>query len=519
MSIFNENSRTKNVLRASSVGVVCNGINILMGFLYRTVFLWILSEEYLGINGLFTNILYVLSLSELGITTAITYRFYEPISRGDVRKVGQLMQFMKRVYAVIALTILVLGLSLLPFLNFFIRDTGEVPSDVNLKLVYLLFLFQTVSSYLYAYKQTILGADQRQYLVSLLQTVGFFVGYVVQLVSLLIWKNFTLTLAGNIMMIVFYNFCISLWVTKKYRPIFQVKENLPVEERKQIYADTKATLMHKVGSTVVFGTDNVVVSKFIGLAAVGLYSNYGMIINALENIIRQLFSSFTSSLGNASVTLSKEDGYAAYKKLIFANFWIVGMVTVCLYLLVDDFIMIWLGPKMLLTGHTVFVLCLQFYISGNRKVTCSYIEGCGLFVRDRYRPLIEAGLNLVISVILAMKIGIAGVFWGTAISYLLTIFWREPYILYKHEFHRSTWDYWKLYLKFAMLTAMACGGLLYLKSNWIHFELTLIGWILQGIFCVVVYNITAIVLFFREREFAFYLELVKRILRKVTEKR
>ena len=162
MSIFNENSRTKNVLRASSVGVVCNGINILMGFLYRTVFLWILSEEYLGINGLFTNILYVLSLSELGITTAITYRFYEPISRGDVRKVGQLMQFMKRVYAVISLTILVLGLSLLPFLNFFIRDTGEGPSDVNLKLVYLLFLFICTTLFL-RYKITYIFIN-RQYL-------------------------------------------------------------------------------------------------------------------------------------------------------------------------------------------------------------------------------------------------------------------------------------------------------------------------------------------------------------------
>ena len=514
MSIFNQNSRTKNVLRTSSVGIFCSGMNILMGFLYRTAFLFVLSETYLGINGLFLNILQVLSLTELGITSAITYRFYGPISRNDVEKVGQLLQFMKRVYAVIAVCILALGLSVLPFLDFFIRDAAEVPADVNLKMVYLLFLFQTVASYFYTYRQTILSADQRQYLFSILQTCGFFLGYLAQFITLILWKNFTLTLAANIFVIVAYNFCISLWVSGKYQPVFCVKENLPVEERRQIYDDTKATLMHKVGATVVFSTDNLVISKCIGLAAVGLYSNYAMIISALSNLIGQLFSSFTSSLGNASVSLSKEDGYAAYKKLLFANFWIVGMVAVCLYLLIDDFITIWIGEEMLLNQHTLFVLCLQFFIAGNRRITCSYIDGCGLFVRDRYRPLIESGLNLGISVFLAAKIGIAGVFWGTVISYLFTVFWREPYILYKHEFQRSTGDYWEIYMKFVFLTFLAAVVILYLKQNVLSFAQNLPGWILQGFFCVVVFNILAVLLLCREKEFEFYLGLMKRALRR-----
>lgn len=153
--MFNRESRKKNVLRASFVGATCNLINTVLGFIYRTIFIRVLSSSYLGINGLFSNILQILSFADLGISTAIVYRFYEPISQNDVHKVGQLMNFFKSVYRIIASVILVAGMSLLPFLNFFIKDTSELPLDVNLQLIYILFLLQTLSSYLFVYKQTI----------------------------------------------------------------------------------------------------------------------------------------------------------------------------------------------------------------------------------------------------------------------------------------------------------------------------------------------------------------------------
>ena len=163
--MFNRESRKKNVLRASFVGATCNLINTILGFIYRTIFIKVLSSSYLGINGLFSNILQILSFADLGISTAIVYRFYEPISKNDVTKVGQLMNFFKKVYNGVASIILVAGLSLLPFLNQFIKESSEIPSDINLQEVYLLFLLQTLSSYLFVYKQTILSADQKQYRV------------------------------------------------------------------------------------------------------------------------------------------------------------------------------------------------------------------------------------------------------------------------------------------------------------------------------------------------------------------
>lgn len=514
MSSFNQNSRTKNVLQSSITGSVCNVINSLMGFVYRTIFLHYLSEEYLGINGLFSGILQFLSLADLGITAAITYRFYEPINKNDVEKVGQLLRFFKNVYRVIAAVIFVVGMVLLPFLNFFINDASEVPADIDLKVIYVLFLLQTLSSYLFAYKQTILTADQKQYIVSLFQTGIVLVRYIVQIVSLVAWKNFTVTLIIGISTTILSNFIISLWVTRTYPEVFQVKENLPKEDRQAIYSDTKATMLHKIGGTVLTATDNVVLSKFSGLAVVGYYSNYSLIISSISSILSQLLSNFTSSLGSAHVALNKESGYAVYKRMLFLNLWISSMFTVCVYALINDFITIWVGERMLMDQFTVFVLCLQFYLQINRKITTSYIDGCGLFVKDRFRPLIEAGINLVVSIVLVKEIGVAGVFLGTAVSCLATVFWREPYILFKYEFGKSTLEYWKMYGEFAVLTVVFVVLFGMLKTNLITFDTTIVGWLLQAVCCVVLFNVAAVLVFFRKSEFKFYLDFAKRVLRR-----
>ena len=485
--MFNQNSRKSNVVKSSFMGTTYEVINIILGFVYRTVFIHALSSNYLGINGLFTNILQILSFADLGISTAITYRFYEPINKNDVHKVGQLMVYFKNVYRIIAIVIFVVGISLLPFLNFFIKDTNELPEDVNLKIVYLLFLLQTLSSYLFIYKQTILSADQKQYLVSLFQISRTTLCYTVQMIVLVLTKNYTLILIINTILTLLTNYIFSEWAASKYKEVFEVKDSISKEEKRQIINDTKATLCHKIGGTVLSSTDNLIISKYVGIIATGLYSNYSMVLSKLSGILGQLFGGFTSSLGSAHVAQDEEKKYISYRTLLFGNFWFSGVCTICLYNLLSDFITVWVGPDMLLDDFTVIVLCIQFFVENVRTISSSYINACGLFIKDKIRPLIEATINLIVSIIMVNKYGIAGVFIGTIVSHLCTVFWREPYLLYKYEFKRSMKEYWLYYCLSLLITLFLC---VLTKKIFVNFEVTsFIIWVLKAIIIFILNNI------------------------------
>lgn len=506
--MFNKDSRTKNTLRTSVVTTICNLVNSLMAFVYRTVFIYVLSSAYLGVSGLFTNILQMLSLAELGITSAISYRFYKPISENNTQKVGELMRFYKRVYQIIACTIVVLGMAVFPFLNYLIKDASEVPSDINIHLVYVLYLLQTVSSYTYAYKQTILTADQRHHILAIFQTLMKLANYVIQIIVLVCLRNFTLSLGISVAVTIGLNAIVSYWVTLQYKDVFSVKGSISKAERQEIFEDTKATICHKIGWTVLNGTDSLILSKFVGLIATGLYSNYAMIINNLSTIVMQLFGSFTSSLGNAHVELDEERKYVVYKRLLFANLWIAGYTTVCLFCLIDDFIAIWIGKNMLLDTVTVITLSIQFYLEMTRKITTSYTNGCGLFVKDKIRPLIEAAINVVVSIVLVKAYGIAGVFMGTIVSHLLTVFWREPYILFKYEFHKSTLSYWIMFAEYGVLTTILCIACSIVKNKLFITNNALIAWIANAIIISAIYFAVSLIVFGRTAEFGFYKEMV-----------
>lgn len=511
--MFNRDSRTKNTLRTSVVTTICNLVNTLLAFVYRTVFIYILSSAYLGVSGLFTNILQMLSLAELGITSAISYRFYKPISENNTQKVGELMRFYKRVYQIIACTIVVLGMAVFPFLNYLIKDANEVPGDISIHLVYVLYLLQTVSSYTYAYKQTILTADQRHHILAMLQTLMKFINYIVQILVLIFLKNFTLSLGIGVAVTIILNALVSYWVTLQYKDVFSVKGSITKAERCEIFEDTKATICHKMGWTVLNGTDSLILSKFVGLIATGLYSNYAMIINNLSTVVMQLFGSFTSSLGNAHVALDEERKYIVYMRLLFANLWIAGYTTVCLFCLIDDFIAMWIGKDMLLDTVTVITLSIQFYLEMTRKITTSYTNGCGLFVKDKIRPLIEAAINVVVSIVWVKVYGIAGVFMGTIVSHLLTVFWREPYILFKFEFRKSTASYWKLFGEYGVLTFVLCFVCSAIKSK-LYVANTLIGWIATAILISIVYFVGSFFVFGQSDEFKFYKEIIRGKLQK-----
>ena len=515
---FNHTSRKVNIIRSSTVSAGCKVINMILGFGYRLLFLRVLSVQYLGINGLFTNILGVLGLAELGITNAIIYRFYEPISEDDVEKVGQLMRFFKKAYWLIASIIVVLGCLITPFLNYFIKDGAEIPADVNLQLIFILFLLQTASTYLFSYKLTLLIADQRQYQYSIISTVMSFVRYTVQTVVLILSNDYMVTLFAGIVSTVFLNWISSKWVAREYASVFRISNNIMPEEKKAIYSDTSAAMLHKVGGTVLTSTDNLLLSKFIGLTVTGIYSNYALILSSVSGIVGMLFSSFTASLGNAHVTLEKEQKYTLFRNALFVNLGVVGLVSVCLFTLVDDFIMIWLKEPLFLGEFTVVLLCIQFFLENGRYVSSSYTLACGWFVKDKIRPVIEAALNIILSIAALKYAGVAGIFLGTIISCMLTVFWREPYLLYKYVFERSLWEYWILYINNIVVTFVSTFCVQYIKRLFFTGRVNLAIWLTSAIFSGVVYCMIHFMMFHRSPEYKYFWSISKKYLNRIIHK-
>lgn len=501
---FNEDSRQKNAMLASVSAILEQLISVASVFIYRTIFLSVLSKEYLGIEGLFTNILQLFSLAELGIGTTILYRMYKPFAEKNVDSISAHVRFYKNVYHGIALITATVGLILFPFIEGIV-DASDVPSDVNLKLVYALFVLQSVASYLFVYKQSIIQANQRSYLVSTFTTTLTVINVIIKVVVLMVTRKYELVLMASIVITIAINWIFSVWITREYKEVFQNQTKLSKEEKKDIIRDTTGLMCHKVGFIVLTSTDNIVLSKMVSLAAVGIYTNYATITAAVSMLLTKMLNSFTPTIGNFIVNFKKDAVEDLYKKLLFVNFWFTSLCTVCLYVLLNPFIEIWLDRTFTLDMFTVMVICAQFYIKSSQTMNEAFINAAGLFTRDRVRPLIESGLNLVISIVLAKEIGIAGVFIGTCVSSLLTCFWRQPYLLYKHVFKNRPTYLVVNQLIWVVLTCVMCWSVQMLCSK---LPITIIGFIGRLLICGIGVNVLYLILWHRSAAFKYFLGIL-----------
>lgn len=511
---FNSKSRTENALKSSTMAIIEVVSNSLLSFIYRTLFIRFLSSTYLGLNGLFSNVIGLLSIAELGIGMCIKFRLYKPMGDHDVEKAGQIAGFLRRVYLIISLVILILGIIILPFAKSFIKNPEEIPSDVNVYIIYLLFLFESFASYLFTFRFSVFSADQKDYLYSFYRVGGMTLKYVIQMIILITTRNYTLVLASGIITFLIADIVFSNWIKNQYKEIFAVKTPLSKGERREIMDDTKATLLHRIGGKVLDSSDTILTSKLIGLTITGFYANYYMVSAVISKAINSVMGSFVSSLGNAHYKMTTDERLWLFKRLLFANLWLGSMFSVCFFVLIDDFINIWAGPGMLLDGFTVLCISIKLYLSSNRVILGSFIDGCGLFVKDRYRSLIEAVFNIVFSLLLARRFGLAGIFLGTLASIALTEFWREPYLLYKYEFKHKSISYWLTYAGFAALAVIST-LIIRLIFNSLSLETSnLITWIIKGVIAVVVFNAIHTVTLFPTKEFKFYTNLIGNKFRK-----
>lgn len=421
--------RTKFMLRNLLVSVTGQMITLLLTFVSRILFVRYLSAAYLGVNGLFSDLLGVLTLSELGIGTAMLYSLYKPAAEENKVQLAHLMRLYRRMYHIVAAVVLLLGLLLLPFLPWLVRDSGDV---AQLPLIYLLYLLSTACSYLLSYHNSIYVAHQKAYVRAVWCQVFDILRVAVQILILIFTQNFYLYLLAQLVL----PFCPNLIIARKVRKDYPYLADIPglpdKAERRTIFRDVGAMSIHRFSTAVVRNTDNLLMSAFIGLNTVGIYANYRMLLGSLNGLMAKLLGAFSGGIGNLNATESPARVYAVYQELDLMLYLLYAYLTGGLFLFLTPLLRLMFGAEYCFSLGTLTVIVLEFYLSGMRQMNLLFREARGLFRYDRWKAIAEAVLNLIFSLALVKPFGVAGVLGGTVLSSLLTCVWVEPMILMRH---------------------------------------------------------------------------------------
>ena len=501
-------SRTKNVTVNSMVSLLCQVLNLLLNFLTRTIFIKILGAEYLGVNGLFSNILTILSFAELGIGNAIVFNLYKPLAQDDKPQISSLMLLYKQVYTAIGLFVLGAGLLVTPFLGVIIKTKPNIPE--NISLLYILFLLNTVVSYFFVYKKNIIIADQKNYITLIVTQATTIARVILQTSFLLLTHNFIVYLTIQIGCTLAENFVCSALADKMY-PYLKNSNPVPLSksETKSIFADVKALAIYKFGSVILNGTDNILISMLLSVRDVGLASNYTLLMNSANSILGKLIDAFTASVGNLNTESNAEKQYNVFKKIMFISSWIYGFAAVGIYLVSKDFIVTWIGEKYLLSSIVVFSICFDFYVKGVQAAPYMYRTTLGLFIQGKWAAVIAAVVNLILSVILCKAIGLGGIFIATPISRLISTGIIDPYLIYKRTFKRNVLEYFEMFIGYCVIFIVIA-----VISNFAISCVSIAGWlgvILKAGIVTVIFNGLMISVFFRTKIFKELLQSVKQL--------
>ena len=440
-----KHNRTQKSAINAAVAVAAQCLSLLLSFVARTVFIANMQREYLGIGGLFSNILTVLSLAELGIGDALVYALYKPMKEQNREELKQLIGFAKRVYHIMALVVAAIGIAVSFFLNDLIKEAPDVQED--LRLIFYFYLANSVCSYLLAYKSLVLTADQCQYITSLVSQGAKILQQILQMLVLMLFHSFYLYLACQIFCTVLNNVVVLRIINKRYPYLKErSKGRLPKEKLNGIGKDVASLSVSKISGVVANGTDNIIISKMIGLVEVGLASNYSLIINAVNGILWQGIRSLMGSIGNFNVDSTLEHRRSVFDQLQLLSYWLYAMASVCVIVLAGPFVELCWGAEFLLDGKTVFAMMLVPYVGGVNFAAYSFRATMGEFSKIKYFHLAAGILNLVVSVAVAPSMGLFGVFLATSVTRIFTSELMDGYLVAKKILGKSFWWYAGKYL-------------------------------------------------------------------------
>lgn len=510
MMATNENSRTQYAMKNATVAIMTQIMSILFQYVCRIVFVRVLEQEYVGINGLFTNILHMLSLAELGIGSAISYSLYKPIAEKDEELIKALLDVFRKAFYVIAAVVFVAGFMISFKLDFFIV---EMPEIKNIELIFMLYVSNISLSYLGTYKSTLISASQRNYICNLIEFVFKIALNLVQIVILIISQNFVLYVGIQSVITIIKNVVYFL-VANSMFPTVKEKGNfkLPKNEVNKIVKNVKAMFLHKMGWVIVEATDNLLISKFVSIIMVAKYSSYVIITQSINTILNQIFSSITASIGNLGVIEDNEKKKSVLNKLMFISFVMYCVFSVGICNVVSDFVELCFGHDYRVGSGLVIVISLNFYVIGMRKPTETFLNALGLFYYNRYAPVAESLINLIVSILLVYQFGTIGILLGTLISTVLVPFWITPCVVIKKGINSSVVEYFANYIKYFVVYIVAMFITLVINQN--IFMPLFLQCIVKGMVSIII-SLSIITLFYRKNEnFKWTINLVRRFLQK-----
>ncbi len=502
--------RTKNAKRNLIFGILLKCYQIIVPFMMRTVMIYVMGVQYLGLNSLFTSILQVLNLAELGVGSAMVYSMYKPIAEDDKEKICSLMKLYRTYYRIIGLVIAIIGAILIPFVPQLIK--GHVPSELNIYLLYILYLSATVFSYwLFAYKNCLLQAHQRNDVASKVAIVNNTLQYGMQIVVLFLTHNYYLYIIVALLSQIITNITTAVIVTKMY-PHYKPIGNVDDESRRNINGKIKDLFFIKIGSVIVDSVDTIVISAFLGLELLAIYQNYFFIMNSIYSIVCIVFMSITAGIGNSLITESVEKNYRDFLTLTFIMSWIICVCCCCFIGMYQTFMKIWVGKDLLLGFGMVILFCIYFYVRQMAMIWATVKDAAGLWHKDRFRAIIGASINLALNISLVRFIGLYGILLSTIVS-VLFISW--PWLIhnvFKYVYVRNVKTYLISILKYMITTIVIC-GIITTICNLIPEE-GLAFLAIRGIICFICSNVFLFAVFRRTAEFKSSLQIAGRMIRK-----
>ena len=519
MSTQKKNSRTRNTVINIITSFAAQGITIFLSFAVRTVFIHTLGTTYLGVNSLFSDILSMLSLTELGLDTAMAFKLYKPLAEKNTPRLRVLMKFYRLAYMVVAGVFIVLGLILIPLLPFFIKDFYTLAElGINANLIFILYLFQSATSYLFmASRAAIIRADQKNYITTSVGMVVLIIRNVVQIISLKVFCSFIIYTVVTLFFSIVQNIITGLLAKRMYSDVFEkTDDKMSLVELRSTFKDLGALFVYKVNSVVVKATDNLVLSKFIGITIIGLYSTYLLFYSAIKSLLSNIYSSCKASMGNLFATSSIEKQYTFFELMNFISILLYGTACIGIAICSNELIECWLGleyvlaqPIPMLIGIEILFAGIQINLGQIRNIT-------GLYKQMWYRPIIGIIINIIVSIALVFPLGIKGVIIGTITSYLFANFLVDPRIIHTYYFKNIkpvSYYYKKNILYLVVIGAIGI-------ANYYLCKITLPsqGWlsvIVHILICGVVTPIALYVIFRNTKEVKYLKTIVKSIIQKV----
>ncbi|MBQ6519020.1 MAG: hypothetical protein IJI14_09880 [Anaerolineaceae bacterium] len=466
-------------------------IIIVFPFIIRTLINQKLGAEYLGLSSLFKSVLTMLSLAELGFSSAIVFSMYKPIALGDKDQINSLLNFYRKTYIIIGLIILIIGLCIIPFLPHFMN--GTAPADINIYAIYLIYLANTVVSYfLSAYKESLLVAHQKVHVSQDIISVCYLAMYSLQILAVVIFKNYYLYSLIILFITIVINIVRSIIVKRMY-PEYECRGELSEETKNDLKKRILGLLVYKISEVCRNSFDSIILSSFLGLVVLANYQNYYYIMTAVISIFTLISNAIIASIGNSIAVETKAKNHADFIAILLLYGWIASWCSCCLACLYQPFMKIWMGTESLFEYKIVLLFCIYFFVLSIANVCFTYRQAAGLWWEDRVRPVAEAVSNLLLDILLVKRFGAAGILLASITTIVFLNIPLSIRVLFKHYFEMSTKSYWKhLYYigLFGVISGLAAYG--------ICSRISFTGWpeiIAKGLICVIVPNIILLFLY------------------------